>query len=226
MNPTECAAERDAMLDQQIAARGIRDERILGAMRSVPRHLFVPPDQRQHAYDDRPLNIGSRQTISQPYMVAHMTSMLNLHGAETVLEIGTGSGYQTAVLSLLARHVYTIERHQDLADTARTRLERLGYGNITVICGDGSQGYPAYAPYDSILVTAAAPEIPYALLEQLADGGRIVCPVGGTELQKLMIYYRSGDNISTRGSIDCVFVPLVGKSGWSEDQAKRWRDRP
>jgi len=225
MITTECSADRDVMVELQIVARGVRDERVLAAMRAIPRHLFVPPNQRAHAYEDRPLHIGSDQTISQPYMAAHMTQMLELHGPETVLEIGTGSGYQTAVLSLLARRIYSIERHKDLADGARTRLERLGYGNVTVICGDGSQGHSPCAPYDAILVTAAAPEVPDSLLDQLAEGGRIVCPVGGTEVQKLMIYYRSGDAITTQGTIDCVFVPLVGKAGWGEDQAKRWRDR-
>src|SRR5277367_1037436 len=180
------AAERRAMLETQIRRRGVSSPRVLEAMAAVPRHKFVPPHFRNDAYADKPLPIGEGQTISQPYMVAAMTEALELTGAERVLEIGTGSGYQAAVLSLLAREVITVESHTSLALTAQERLTDMGYTNVHVHNGDGSSGFPDGAPYDAILVTAAAPEIPAVLAGQLREGGQLVIPVGSQENQELL----------------------------------------
>ncbi len=205
---------RDAMVDRQIRARGIKDPRLLEAMRRVPRHIFVPPAQRGRAYEDMPLPVGEGQTISQPYIVAWMTDLLRLTGDETVLEIGTGTGYQAALLGLLAARVYSMERIESLADSARQRLTDLGFENIEVVVGDGTKGLPEHAPYQGIMVTAGAPQVPQVLTEQLADGGRLVIPVGTASMQMLTVVERKGDRLVTREEGSCVFVPLVGKYGW------------
>jgi protein-L-isoaspartate(D-aspartate) O-methyltransferase len=202
-------AARRQMVEKQLRQRDVRDERVLQAMATVPRHLFVPPAQRAKAYDDGPLPIGQEQTISQPYIVALMTESLRLTGTETVLEIGTGSGYQAAVLSVLTKKVYSIEIIPELAETARKRLTSLGYRNVTVIVGDGNLGWPQGGPYDAIIVTAAAPQVPPALIEQLAEGGRMVVPVEvGKEQYLYRLQKREGQ--ITREDLGPVrFVPLV-----------------
>ena len=210
------AAQRAEMVTRQIEQRGVTDPRLLEAMRSVPRHVFVPEDQRFMAYDDCPLAIGSGQTISQPYIVALMTNLLHLQGEENVLEIGTGSGYQAAVLSHLARFVHTVERFAALAVGARRLLKALHCKNVSVRTGDGTLGWPAAAPYQSILVTAAAPAPPPPLLAQLADGGRLVLPVGGRGGQILQVWQRQGDAYSHEDVSYVSFVPLRGAHGWNE----------
>jgi len=203
-----------AMLRDQIEARGLRDPRVLGAMARVDRAAFVPTAQRAHAYEDRPLPIGEGQTISQPFMVACMTSLLALDPTSRVLEVGTGSGYQCAVLAELAGEVVSLERHAALADTAAVQLHALGYGNVAVHAADGSLGWPARAPYDAILVTAAAPALPEALLGQLAEGGTLVCPVGTRAEQELVVVRREGGVLKPCHAMRCVFVPLLGEQGW------------
>jgi len=207
---TDFRAARTAMVEHQLRQRGIRNERVLQVMAEVPRHLFVPDAWRSAAYDDGPLPIGEEQTISQPYIVALMSESLELQGEETVLEIGTGSGYQAAVLSRLAKQVYSIEIIPQLAETARARLAALGYTNVTVLVGDGNLGWPQAGPYAAIIVTAAAPEIPPALLEQLADGGRMTLPVTiDSEEQHLIRLRKQGKDV-TRENLGAVrFVPLV-----------------
>jgi protein-L-isoaspartate(D-aspartate) O-methyltransferase len=214
------AAERRAMIETQIRKRGVSSPRVLEALASVPRHKFVPEKFREFAYADKPLPIGEGQTISQPYMVAAMTDALELAGPERVLEIGTGSGYQAAVLSLLAREVLSVENHTTLALAAQERLTALGYANVHVHNGDGSAGLPDAAPYDAILVTAGAPEIPQALASQLREGGRIVIPVGDTENQKLMQGMLEYGKLKSRALFDCRFVPLVGRYGWRQSDQK------
>ncbi len=203
------------MVRHQLKSRGIRDTRLLEAMGNVPRHVFVPREYVDQAYADGPLPIGGGQTISQPFMVAWMTELLTLTGQEKILEVGTGSGYQAAILSLLADRIFSIERSRELAAQARERLRWLGYGNVEVIEGDGSQGYPEGAPYDGIIVTAGAPDIPRPLLEQLAEVGRLVIPVGGSGMQMLVLAQRRGDEFPTRELGSCAFVPLLGRYGWS-----------
>jgi protein-L-isoaspartate(D-aspartate) O-methyltransferase len=205
---------RVAMVENQLKARGISDRRVLEAMRRVPRHIFVPEAQRSRAYEDMPLPVGEGQTISQPYIVAWMTELLRLEGEESVLEIGTGTGYQSALLGLLARKVYSVERIAALADSARERLASLGLENIEVVVGDGSRGLPEHAPYQDIIVTAGSPQVPQALVEQLADGGRLVIPVGTASMQMLTLVEKRGSEVVTRELGNCVFVPLVGKYGW------------
>ena len=207
-------AVRLAMVLSQLQRRGITDARVLRAMREVPRHAFVPLEWRHAAYSDRPLPINDDQTISQPYMVAIMTQSLALQGHERVLEIGTGSGYQAAVLSRLVAHVYSIEYFPNLAERARAVLQRLGYANVQVVIGDGGLGLPAHAPYDGIIVTAAAPHVPQPLLAQLAEGGRLVIPVGSVTSQELLIITRHGDDYPQERSVPCRFVPLLGQEGW------------
>jgi len=202
-------AARQQMVEGQLRQRDIRDERVLQAMATVPRHLFVPPAQRSQAYDDEPLSIGQEQTISQPYIVALMTESLRLKGTETVLEVGTGSGYQAAVLSVLAKKVYSIEIIPELGETARERLTTLGYKNVEVIVGDGNKGWESGSPYDAIIVTAAAPEIPSALIEQLATGGRMVVPVGVGEEQHLLRLQKRDGKIIREDLGSVRFVPLV-----------------
>ncbi|HXR32729.1 MAG TPA: protein-L-isoaspartate(D-aspartate) O-methyltransferase [Verrucomicrobiae bacterium] len=207
---------RDAMVETQIRKRGIEDERVLRAMKSVPRHEFVESHWKHLAYTDEPLPIGGGQTISQPYIVAVMCAGLHLEGTEKVLEIGTGCGYQAAVLSCLAREVHTVEYREELASGARDRLQRLGYGNIQIYCGDGSLGLEAFAPYDGILVAAAAPHVPEPLTRQLAEDGRMIVPVGGEEHQVLLLLTKHCGKFSSERREPCRFVPLLGRHGWKD----------
>ena len=198
------------MVEEQIAARGMHDERVLEAMRTVPRHEFVPLEWRGHAYDDSPLPIGYDQTISQPYIVAFMTEAIKPHKGQRVLEIGTGSGYQAAVLAEIVDSVYTIELLPELAASSAERLERLGYRNVVVRQGDGYLGWPEHARYDAIIVTAAADVIPKPLIEQLKDGGVMVIPVGSLEIvQSLTLVKKQGKEVTTETVLPVRFVPLV-----------------
>jgi protein-L-isoaspartate(D-aspartate) O-methyltransferase len=203
------------MVEMQLIPRGIVDPRVLEAMRTTPRHLFVPMLSRPHAYEDRPLEIGSGQTISQPFMVAAMTQLLKLGPEDRVLEVGTGSGYQAAVLSKLAARVVTVERIPELAERAARTLASLGIKNVESKIGDGTLGWPELAPYDAIIVTAAGPAVPVPLKEQLAEGGRLVCPVGGRDSQRLVLVTRHGGEFVETEGIGCVFVPLIGAEGWT-----------
>jgi len=205
------------MVEQQIAGRGITDTRVLAAMREVPRHLFVPAPYDRVAYADEPLPIGNGQTISQPYIVALMTGLLRLNATDTVLEIGAGSGYQAAILSQLANNVITIERIDVVAALAKLNLAAVGATNVRIIVGDGTLGYAAGAPYNGIIVTAATPEIPAPLKTQLADGGRLVAPVGGSTTQELVVLERHGDRYTVERHGGVRFVPLIGKYGWQEE---------
>ena len=214
--PMDHAAAREQMVEQQIAARGVSDLRVLAAMRAVPRHCFVPAAHQSEAYADRPLPIAEGQTISQPYIVAVMTAALEVNPADRVLEVGTGSGYQAAVLAQLSAQVVSVERHAALATEAARRLRDLGIDHVTVVVGDGSEGWPAGAPYDRILVTAGAPEIPDTLVDQLAAGGRLVIPVGPAGLQHLTIVDRVDGGTRVREADACVFVPLIGRHGWAD----------
>jgi protein-L-isoaspartate(D-aspartate) O-methyltransferase len=212
----EYAAQRLEMIEKQLRRRGISDAAVLGAMTAVPRHEFVAEELRSHAYDDLPLPIGGGQTISQPYIVAAMTVALHLQPGDRVLEIGAGCGYQAAVLSRLAKEVFTIERRPELASSASAKLAGLGYSNAHVHCGDGTLGLPELAPFDAILVAAAAPEVPKPLLAQLAEGGRMILPVGAAEHQELQLVKRHGNTFPTKILEGCRFVPLVGYHGWRE----------
>jgi len=205
---------RADMVARQIVMRGIADERIREAISELPRHLFVPVAVRDRAYEDSPLPIGEGQTISQPYMAALMTEKLDLRPEHTVLEIGTGSGYQAAILGRLAREVHTVERVASLARRAESLLAQLGFENVIVHEGDGSLGWLEEGPYDRVLVTAAAPHIPQELERQLVVGGRLVCPVGEREHQQLVISDRTSTGWDRRSSVGCIFVPLVGADGW------------
>jgi protein-L-isoaspartate(D-aspartate) O-methyltransferase len=209
--------KRESMLAEQIERRGLHNPRVLQAMLKVPRHHFIPKERQGDAYKDGPLPIGEGQTISQPYIVALMTSLLNLRGFENVLEIGTGSGYQAAVLGELACSVHSIERHKTLAESAVQRLSELGYSNISVHHGDGSLGWVENAPYHGILVTAAAPRLPHELLHQLVDGGVLVSPVGGHSGQDLQVWTRVGSGFDFESILPVAFVPLRGALGWQED---------
>ena len=211
------AVARAEMVELQLRRRGIRDERVLEAMARVPRDRFVPDSLSAHAYEDGALPIGNDQTISQPFVVATICALLGLHGSERVLDVGTGSGYQAAVLSELAAEVVTIERIPELADRARTTLADLGYGNVEVTVGDGSLGVPERAPFDAIAVAAAAPTIPPALFDQLAEGGRLVVPRGSRFGQELVLVTRTPNGPTERTSIPCRFVPLVGDEGFGEN---------
>jgi protein-L-isoaspartate(D-aspartate) O-methyltransferase len=202
------------MVDEQLRGRDIVDERVLEAMERVPRELFVPDDVRGRAYDDVALPIGAGQTISQPYMVARIAEELGLDGDEHVLDVGTGSGYQAAVLAELADDVHTIERIPELAELARTALAAAGYGHVPVHVGDGSRGLPEHAPFGAIAVAAAAPEFPSALYEQLKPGGRLVVPVGGRRGQRLEVVVRTPEGPAVLRSVPCRFVPLVGEEGF------------
>ena len=216
----EFAVARRAMVEDQIRKRGIASPRVLDAMLSVPRHEFVPAEFMADAYADKPLPIGEGQTISQPFMVGAMTEALELTGSERVLEIGTGSGYQAAVLSLLAGGVISVESRTFLALAAQERLVRLGYANVHVHNGDGSMGFADAAPYDAILITAAAPRIPPLLEGQLREGGRLVIPVGSQENQELLQARKEGGVLHSRVLFDCRFVPLLGRYGWSPADRK------
>jgi protein-L-isoaspartate(D-aspartate) O-methyltransferase len=210
------AAQRENMIQRQLRARGIHDDRVIDAMRRIRRENFVPPEWRDYAYRDEPAPIGYGQTISQPYIAGVMVQSLDLNGSENVLDVGSGSGYHAALLGALAERVISIERIPELAEFARVNLERAGADNVTVVVGDGSQGYPPAAPYHAISVAAAAPEIPPAFYEQLADPGRLVIPVGTYEDQELRVVEKRGGRIESRLVTLCRFVPLVGKQGWKQ----------
>lgn len=200
---------RTDLVERGLRSRGVRDERVLEVMARVPRHLFVPPELSDHAYEDRALPIGYGQTISQPYMVAVMLETLGLKGTERVLDVGTGSGYQAALLSLLAHEVVSVDVIPELASSAGARLTELGFRGVEVLVADGSLGYPAGAPYDAILVAAAAVDLPIPLIEQLAEDGQLLVPVGAARIQELILVHRLGTRTSTRKIADCSFVPLV-----------------
>lgn len=202
------------MVEEQLRRRGIRDERVLTAMAKVPRDAFVAPEDAPNAYGDSPLPIGAGQTISQPYIVAAMLETLELRPQDRVLEVGTGTGYEAAILGELTAEVWTIERQPELAETARSILQRLGYANVHVVQGDGSRGLPDQAPFDKILVAAAAPRIPEMLIEQLADGGKMIVPVGTRQEQQLQLIRKTGDDVTVTPRDLCRFVPLVGEQGW------------
>ena len=210
--PPEARLRR--MVDEQLRGRDIGDERVLRAMEQVPRELFVPPDLRRRAYDDAALPIGAGQTISQPYMVARILEELGLDGDEHVLDVGTGSGYQAAVLAQLADEVHSIERIPELAEQAGRNLEAAGIHNVQIHIGDGSLGDPVHAPFDAIAVAAAAPDLPQALYDQLKVGGRLVVPVGGRRGQRLQVIVRSPEGPAVIRSVPCRFVPLVGEEGF------------
>jgi protein-L-isoaspartate(D-aspartate) O-methyltransferase len=209
------AEARERMVQWQLRRRGIRDEGVLGAMSRIPREAFVLPESRRLAYEDEPLPIGGGQTISQPYMVAVMTAMLQLKTSDKVLEIGGGCGYQAAILSCLSREVYSVELRPDLARSAAERLESLGFASVHVHCGDGSAGLPDFAPYDAILIAAAAPSLPEPLLQQLGEGGRLVAPVGESSHQMLVCARKQANAISYQWHEGCRFVPLLGRFGWN-----------
>lgn len=217
---SEFAIRRARMVEEQIAQRGVRDPAVLAAMRAVPRHLFVPASASGIAYEDQAIAIGDGQTISQPYMVAVMTEMLQLSTQSRVLDVGTGSGYQAAILGSIAREVLSIERNPTLAEAARRRLAALGFANVRVLVGDGTAGLPADAPFDAILIAAAAPSVPEPLLAQLAESGRLLVPVGPREVQDLVLVTRIGDSFVERRGEACVFVPLVGRYGWGAGQGE------
>ena len=209
--------QRQHMVKTQLIPRGISDQRVLDAFTKVPREQFVPNNLRDSAHDDCALPIGQDQTISQPYMVAVMTEKLKLLGSETVLEIGTGSGYQAAILAELAKKVYTIERFEALSQQAEQRVKALGYNNVEFVVGDGTEGLATASPYDAIIVTAGCPKIPQPLIDQLKDGGRLVLPLGTSWQQILTTLTKHGSKLSKDESVPCVFVPLVGKFGWQSD---------
>lgn len=215
---TDYGPPRERMVRDQLERRGIRDARVLAAMRKIPRHVFVDPSLARQAYEDSPLPIGEGQTISQPYMVAIMTAALALVGDERVLEVGTGSGYQTAVLAELANWVYSIERIPSLAERAEKTLARLGYENISNRVGDGSRGWPEAAPFRAIIVTAGSPTVPRPLVEQLQIGGRLVVPVGPPHAQTLRRVLKKEEGIEQEELVGCVFVKLVGEHGWDEEE--------
>ncbi|WP_129128490.1 protein-L-isoaspartate(D-aspartate) O-methyltransferase [Geomonas oryzae] len=214
----ELTARKERMLAEHLAGRGIRDGAVLQAMREVPRESFLPPEMEFLAYEDGPLPIQEGQTISQPYIVAYMIEALELKGTERVLEIGTGSGYAAAVLSLCAARVFTVERLSYLARSAEQRLRELGYRNVTVHLGDGTLGWPEHAPYDGIVVTAGAPEVPETLLEQLAPGGRLVIPVGRSQHMQELVRVRrlAGGELRYEELCGVRFVPLIGAEGWKD----------
>jgi protein-L-isoaspartate(D-aspartate) O-methyltransferase len=217
MNADSRAEERHAMVERQIASRGITNRRILATMKQIPRHFFIPPPYDRDAYDDNPLPIGNGQTISQPYIVALMTDLLYPEADNRILEIGAGSGYQAAILAALAKKVITIERIPAVADMARTNLAKLGITNANLIIGDGTIGYPTEAPYNGIIITAATPTIPQPLIDQLAEGGRLVAPVGGRDVQELVRLNRIGNRITESHHGGVRFVPLIGEHGWNPE---------
>ena len=208
------ARRRASMVEEQLRLRGIHDERLLLAMGKVPREKFIAPEYRSEAYGDGPLPIGAGQTISQPLMVATMIEALRVQPSDRVLEVGTGTGYEAAILGELAAEVWTVERHADLANKARLVLQELGYHNVHVVEGDGSLGLPQQAPFDKILVAAGAPQAPPSLVEQLAEGGAMAVPVGNRVEQELQVIRRTGGAIVTSRHVLCCFVPLLGAEGW------------
>jgi protein-L-isoaspartate(D-aspartate) O-methyltransferase len=212
----EFLTSRHKMVEKQIGRRGVCDPRVLEAMRTVPRHLFVRESEIGQAYDDTPLPIGEKQTISQPYIVGYMTEALELKGFERVLEIGTGSGYQAAILAELAREVYTVERIPKLSESARKILDDLNYRNIHFKIDDGTLGWPEEAPFDGIIVTAASPDTPEPLIEQLSDGGRLVIPLGSASMQSLKKIIKQDKHTKTVDLGGCRFVKLIGEHGWHE----------
>lgn len=213
----EYTSKRQRMVESQLLPRGITDPRVIAAMRKVPRHLFLDEALWPEAYEDHPAPIGEKQTISQPYIVALMTEALHLKGKERILEIGTGSGYQTAILAEIAEQVYSIERLPNIAKTARKIIDRLHYTNIVITIGDGTLGWKEHCPYDGIIVTAAAPYAPKPLLEQLEIGGRLVIPIGDESTQDLTVYIReSPENYEKESYGGCRFVKLIGEQGWGE----------
>jgi protein-L-isoaspartate(D-aspartate) O-methyltransferase len=216
MSPFPRADERKKMVERQIAARGIHDQRVLEAMMEIPRHLFIPRPYDRAAYDDNPLPIGSGQTISQPYIVALMTDLLHPKPTDNVLEIGTGSGYQAAILSRLVKRLTTVERITQVANLARMNLKSIGIDNVVVIEGDGTLGYPDNAPYDGIIITAATPDVPQPLIGQLAEGGTLVAPVGGRDIQDLITLHKQGGSIIQESRGGVRFVPLIGQHGWED----------
>lgn len=213
-NAESLPQKRARMVEAQLRARGIRDERVLAAMGKVPREEFISNENGDNAYGDYPLPIGAGQTISQPYIVASMVEALELRPQDRVLEVGTGTGYQAAILGELSAEVWTIERHAELADKAREILQRLGYSNVHVVTGDGSLGLAEQAPFDKILVAAAAPRVPETLVAQLADGGRLVVPVGSRAEQQVLVVRKMGEQTVVTPREGCRFVPLVGEQGW------------
>ena len=210
------AGQRRKMVEEQLVERGVKNLSVLEAMSRVPRHLFAQDSLQHRAYGDTPLPIGENQTISQPYIVGAMTEALALKGEERVLEIGTGSGYQTAIIAELCRQVFTIERLNNLSRKAQNILESLNYMNIVFKMFDGTYGWPDQAPFDAILITASAPEIPDSLVKQLGDGGRLVAPICEADKQKLVVLTKKGDRVSRRDLVNCKFVPLIGKYGWPQ----------
>lgn len=206
--------ERHLMVEQQLRRRGIRDQRVLAAFERVPRHLFVDERKGSEAYEDHPVGIGEQQTTSQPFMIATMLEVAEIQPADKVLEIGTGSGYQTALMAELAAEVFSVERFPALAAQAQHVIAQLRYANIVIATGDGSLGLPQHAPYAAIIVSAAAPRVPEALLQQLADGGRLVVPVGDQEDQWLQVVRRRGSDFQTQQICGCKFVPLIGAQGF------------
>jgi protein-L-isoaspartate(D-aspartate) O-methyltransferase len=213
-------AQSRNMVETQLRRRGIQDERVLEAMHAVPRHEFVPAKYVGAAYEDRPLPIGERETISQPYMVAVMTQTARVEPGDKALEIGGGSGYQAAILAQMGATVCTIEINPQLAEESRERLARLGYTNVEVFAGDGSEGLAAHAPYDVIIISAGTPGVSPILLSQLAEGGRLVAPVGNLQQQELILLCKQEGEINTRRLDACQFVPLIGKGGWKEGEAR------
>lgn len=214
LGPEVLAEQRARMVEEQLRTRGIRDERLLAAMAKVPRERFIASEDAANAYGDYPLPIGAGQTISQPYIVAAMVEALEPRPEDRVLEVGTGTGYEAAILCELVAEVWTVERHLELADKARQVLSELGYVNVHVVHGDGSVGLPQHAPFDKIMVAAAAPRIPDSLIEQLADGGRLVIPVGTRFEQQVQLVRKLGGEIVIEAQDPCRFVPLVGAQGW------------
>jgi protein-L-isoaspartate(D-aspartate) O-methyltransferase len=215
-SPPDFAWTRERMVQEQILARGIDDPRVIAALRKIPRHLFVDPGIVNRAYNDSALPIGEKQTLSQPYMAAHMTAALRLRGDEKALEVGTGSGYQTALLAELCFNVFSVEKLRVLSRKARKLLDELGYQNIALHVGDGTIGWSEHAPYDAILVAAAAPSAPKPLLEQLAAGGRLVIPVGDEQAQTLLRVTRTPSGFKEEQLGECKFVKLLGKYGWPD----------
>jgi protein-L-isoaspartate(D-aspartate) O-methyltransferase len=221
MEADPCRREREEMVEFQIRARGIRDERVLAAMQKVPRHLFVPKGLERAAYEDRPLPIGGGQTISQPYIVAVMTEQLEIRPHDRVLEIGTGSGYQAALLAELGADVISVERLDDLALRAQENFTRAGVTGVRVVVGDGTKGYPPEAPYDAVIITAASPAVPEPLVEQLGEGGRLIAPVGPRECQDLIKLIKREGKVQRIPLGGVCFVPLIGQFGWQGEVSPR-----